>query len=162
MKQLIMLMLSLTMLVSACSNGASSDKKDEAPKVEVKINKAEEAKKKIKEAKERGKKATTEEVTTEAAIDTDKYNAARECLLNGVSTDCSDLENSEEYSKAWNNLTSEGYLCQDGRCYSPEQQQTTEAPADTQTEAPSTEEQSTEVPATDAPADVQTEVPAVQ
>lgn len=162
MKQLMMLMLSLTMLVSACNNAASTDNKDGKPEVEVKINKAEEAKKKIKEARERGR-ATTEGATTEETLNTDKYNSARDCLLNGATADCSGIENSEEYSKAWNNLTSEGYLCQNGRCYSPEEQQTTEAPADIQSTEESTEEVSTEVQSTEGPAtDIVTEAPQVQ
>lgn len=66
---------------------------------------------------------------TEPTYDTERYNTARLCLITPGKeneADCQDIMNTPEYSKAWNNLTSEGYICQSGQCNLAQQQATEE------------------------------------
>ncbi|TDM07876.1 hypothetical protein [Macrococcus lamae] len=159
MKQLIVLVLCLTVFLAACSNEPKTEsKKSSSPKVEVKVNKADEAKKKIEAAKERGRKKSDKTIE-EDKFDTEKYNQARLCLTDtsmAGTKDCTRIENSEEYSRAWNNLTNEGYICQSGHCA---QVQKSEEPS---TEAV-TVEPATEAPATEAPStEAVTEQPPVE
>ncbi|KAA1037641.1 hypothetical protein ERX35_009700 [Macrococcus equipercicus] len=144
MKQLMLLLLSLSVLLSACnSTPKTEDKKTvnadgttETPKVEVKVKQSDDARKKIEAAKERGRKKSS----TAEGLDTDKYNQAKSCLTEASMADtktCTDIENSVEYSRAWNNLTAEGYICQHKQCEAVEQPEpATETPT---TESPSSE-----------------------
>jgi len=156
MKQLMILLFSLSVLLAACND---EPKTEDKPKAEVKINKADDAKKKIEEAKERGRK-NADKTTEEDKFDTEKYNQARLCLTDAAIAGkgkCTDIENSEEYSKAWNNLTNEGYICQGNQCSLVETEApTTEVPV---TEAPVTEAPVTEAPVTETPV---TEAPPVE
>ncbi|RXK17256.1 hypothetical protein [Macrococcus sp. DPC7161] len=72
---------------------------------------------------------TVNEATTQTKpaqdFDSSIYNEARQCLITG--TKCASIADTKEYSRAWNNLTSEGYLCQSGKCTKQSEPKTTES-----------------------------------
>lgn len=85
--------------------------------------------------------------TATTTIDSEKYNLARECLITPKrknDADCQTVGNTREFSKAWNNLTAEGYICKSGRC-STEQEESTEDDK-VNNKAPVTNEQRSNVP----------------
>lgn len=84
---------------------------------------------------------------TTTTLDSEKYNLARECLITSKrknDADCQSVGNTREFSKAWNNLTAEGYICKSGRC-SAEQEESTED-YKVNNKAPVTNEQRSNVP----------------
>ncbi|GGI42775.1 hypothetical protein [Mammaliicoccus stepanovicii] len=58
-------------------------------------------------------------------IDPRTYTIARNCLLNqgNSQTECNEVENTIEFTRAWQNLSHDGYLCDDTGCSLPEENQ---------------------------------------
>ncbi|TDM40686.1 hypothetical protein ETI06_06410 [Macrococcoides goetzii] len=126
----------LLMSVVLCACGKAEDapeKVDRKPDIEVKVKPpvdkkktddtkktAKKEKNSTKEKKEKNSTAiTTKTVPTSRSYDTERYNLARTCLVTPgkeKEADCQDISHTSEYSKAWNNLTSEGYICKSGQC----------------------------------------------
>lgn len=200
MNRHIMLILTSVLVLTACNDEQEKEHKESKPKIEVKVNPEEkESKKTTEKNTDKAKSRTTENATAEASdeqiathdsnqnsveqdtIDTAKYNDSRNCLISGGErAECVVLAETKEYSKAWNNLTNEGYNCKDGACYQlnpstqtqdsahpvtherpetvqPSTQPTQELPTSENptTEVPTTEIVTTEVPSTEQPQTVQ-------
>lgn len=177
MNRLIVLVLTSLLILTACGDhNEKHQEKDTKPKVEVKVNpekKSNDKKQSEKKTKESNIEKSTE--SDEAVvhidsnegiqanyIDANKYNQARDCLVNGNSNQqCHAIAETKEYSKAWNNLTNEGYNCKNGACYEMSEEQrnpkTHEQPSTVQpsvemsTEQPTTEAPTTEMPSTESP-----------
>ncbi|MCE4957288.1 hypothetical protein [Macrococcoides caseolyticum] len=130
MKKWICLLLTV-ILLTACGKAEETKAPQETnkkPDIEVKIKPAKEekvqenkkqTKKKTKQQSEQNKSVETSNVPSQVRYDTERYNLARHCLVTPgkeLEADCKAIVNTPEYSKAWNNLTSEGYLCQSGQC----------------------------------------------
>nr|WP_263314826.1 hypothetical protein [Mammaliicoccus sp. Marseille-Q6498] len=51
-------------------------------------------------------------------IDAEKYTVSRNCLLNkgNSQAECDRVENTVEFTRAWQNLSNDGYLCNDDGC----------------------------------------------
>lgn len=198
MNRLIMLILTSVLVLTACNDGQEKEHKESKPKVEVKVNPEKKESKKTTEQNDNKTKNKTENAVPESSeeqittypsnqdnieqdnIDTTKYNDSRNCLINGGgSARCAVLAETKEYSKAWNNLTNEGYNCKDGTCYQlnpPTQTQdsthtvTHKRPEHVQpstqltTETPTTEMPTTEMPTTETPTTeiVTTELPSTE
>ncbi|MCU7557740.1 hypothetical protein [Macrococcus capreoli] len=158
MKKWICLLLMAIVLIG-CSKSEEEKpiKKDKQPQVEVKVKtkKDEKTKKKqqTKSTEDTTQQATTEQAsvpTSEQAVkhyNTDNYNLARNCLVTPgkeKTAECEDIIHTPEYSKAWNNLTSEGYICQSGQCDMKVQPKTQEHY--NQPVKPATNEQKSDVP----------------
>ncbi|QIH75146.1 hypothetical protein GTN31_02135 [Macrococcoides canis] len=200
MNRLIMLILTSVLVLTACNDEQEKEHKESKPKIEVKVNPEEkESKKTTDKNNDNTKSKSTENATAEASdeqiathdsnqnsveqdtIDTAKYNDSRNCLISGGErAECAVLAETKEYSKAWNNLTNEGYNCKAGACYQlnpstqtqdsahpvtherpetvqPSTQPTQELPTSENptTEVPTTEIVTTEVPSTEQPQTVQ-------
>ncbi|UBH22727.1 hypothetical protein LAU42_01930 [Macrococcus armenti] len=186
MKRMKMLVLTLLLVLTACGNqNEKQQEKDTKPKVEVKVNPEKKSNDKKNNEKKTEESSTVEKSTesnetvvhiesNEEAqanhIDTNKYNQARDCLVNGNNNhQCHAIAETKEYSKAWNNLTNEGYNCKNGTCYQMTQHNVTqrkeihvtqEVPSEAQpavesssemptTERPSTENVTSEAPSTE-------------
>lgn len=150
MKKLMLLVMCITVVLLACNN--KEDKKEQTkhsinnqnkdenekdmtknPAVKVKINKASDAKKKIEASRAKGAKYDSSEAL---AFNTERYNLAINCLTDTMlysQPGCQQILNTQEYSRAWNNLTENGYICQNGHCTIPTETPQTETP---QTETP--------------------------
>lgn len=63
----------------------------------------------------------------ESEFDTETYSKARNCLLNqgDSQAECDEVENTIEFTRAWQNLSHDGYLCNDEGCQLPEENQDT-------------------------------------
>ncbi len=193
MNRLIMLILTSVLVLTACNDGQEKEHKQSKPKVEVKVNPEKKESKKTTEQNNNKTKNKTENAVPESSeeqittypsnqdiivqdnIDTTKYNDSRNCLINGGgSARCAVLAETKEYSKAWNNLTNEGYNCKDGTCYQlnpPTQTQesthtvTHKRPEPVQPSTqPTTETPTTEIPTTEMPTTeiVTTELPSTE
>ncbi len=193
MNRLIMLILTSVLVLTACNDGQEKEHKESKPKVEVKVNPEKKESKKTTEQNNNKTKNKTENAVPESSeeqittypsnqdiivqdnIDTTKYNDSRNCLINGGgSARCAVLAETKEYSKAWNNLTNEGYNCKDGTCYQlnpPTQTQesthtvTHKRPEPVQPSTqPTTETPTTEIPTTEMPTTeiVTTELPSTE
>lgn len=59
----------------------------------------------------------------ESEFDTETYSKARNCLLNqgNSQAECDELEKTIEFTRAWQNLSNDGYLCNDEGCQLPEE-----------------------------------------
>lgn len=156
----------LLMSVVLCACGKAEDapeKVDHKPDIEVKVKPpvdkkktddtkktAKKEKNSTKEKKEKNSTATTTKtVQTSRGYDTERYNLARTCLVTPgkeKTTDCQDISHTSEYSKAWNNLTSEGYICRSGQCNLAVQTETEEKTIEKQEKV--TNEQKSTVPIT--------------
>lgn len=193
MNRLIMLILTSVLVLTACNDGQEKEHKESKPKVEVKVNPEKKESKKTTEQNNNKTKNKTENAVPESSeeqittypsnqdiivqdnIDTTKYNDSRNCLINGGgSARCAVLAETKEYSKAWNNLTNEGYNCKDGTCYqlnpSAQTQESTHTvthkrpePVQPSTQ-PTTETPTTEIPTTEMPTTeiVTTELPSTE
>lgn len=205
MNRLIMLILTSVLVLTACNDGQEKERKESTPKVEVKVNPEKKESKKTTEQNDNKTKSKTENAAPESSeeqivthpsnqdsvdqdnIDTTKYNDSRNCLIGGgESAGCAVLAETKEYSKAWNNLTNEGYNCKDGACYQlnpstqtqdsthtatnkrpetvqPSTQPTTETPTTemptttTETPTPTTETPTTEIVTTELPSTEQSQ-----
>ncbi|TDM22756.1 hypothetical protein [Macrococcoides canis] len=186
MNRLIMLILTSVLVLTACNDEQEKEHKESNPKIEVKVNlEKKESKKTTEKNGDKAKSRSTENATTEASdeqiatqdsnqnsveqdnIDTAKYNDSRNCLITGGErAECARLAETKEYSKAWNNLTNEGYNCKDGACYqlnpstqtqdtaSPvtqERPETVQPSTQPTLESPTSEIPTTEVPTTELP-----------
>ena len=178
MNRLIVLVLTSLLMLTACGNhNEKQQEKDTKPKVEVKINPEKKSNDK-KKSEKKTEETNTIEKSTESNetvvhidsnegtqtnhIDTNKYNQARDCLVNGNNNhQCHAIAETKEYSKAWNNLTNEGYNCKNGACYemstehsnpkTHEQPSTVQPSVEVSTEQPTTESPTTEAPSTESP-----------
>ncbi|WP_312609565.1 hypothetical protein [Mammaliicoccus sciuri] len=56
-------------------------------------------------------------------FDTEAYTVARNCLLNqgNSQAECDKAENTIEFTRAWQNLSRDGYLCNDDGCSLPKE-----------------------------------------
>ncbi len=63
--------------------------------------------------------------TVPEEFDTKVYNTARNCLLNqgNSQAECDDVESTIEFTRAWQNLSHDGYLCNDDGCTLPKDDQ---------------------------------------
>lgn len=161
MKQLMVLVLGLVLILSGCQQ--QSDEKD--PQIDKEnINQTKDEHKETGQATDHNdaKKPlvkvrvkspeTANDPATEAVSDeqynTVIYNAARNCLLTGT---CTKYTDTPEYSRAWNNLATEGYLCQDHHCVKTEQPTAEIRTVPRTTESVTTEQVTSEVPTTEVP-----------
>lgn len=130
MKKWITILIVALML---CGCGKAEEKPEKVEKqseidVKIKPQKEEKSDSKSKKTTMQDKKKTKQHSTTEEPVqtntqhttyDTERYNSARLCLTTPGKEDeasCKDIVNTPEYSKAWNNLTNEGYICKSGQC----------------------------------------------
>lgn len=163
MKKWISILL-MSVVLCACGKAEDAPKKvDHKPDIEVKVKPpvdkkktddtkktAKKEKNSTKEKKEKNSTATTTKtVQTSRGYDTERYNLARTCLVTPgkeKTADCQDISHTSEYSKAWNNLTSEGYICRSGQCNLAVQTETEEKTIEKQEKV--TNEQKSTVPIT--------------
>lgn len=162
MKKWISILL-MSVVLCACGKAEEEPKKvDHQPDIEVKVKppvdkkKTDETKKTLKKEKHSNKQkndknstSTSKTVQTSRSYDTERYNLARTCLVTPgkeKEADCQDISHSSEYSKAWNNLTSEGYICRSGQCNLAVQTETEEKIIEKQEKV--TNEQKSTVPIT--------------
>ncbi|MCH4984330.1 hypothetical protein AB4G91_08525 [Macrococcoides goetzii] len=165
MKKWISILL-MSVVLCACGKAEDAPKKvDHKPDIEVKVKPpvdkkktddtkktAKKEKNSTKEKKEKNSTATTtttKTVQTSRGYDTERYNLARTCLVTPgkeKTADCQDISHTSEYSKAWNNLTSEGYICRSGQCNLAVQTETEEKTIEKQEKV--TNEQKSTVPIT--------------
>lgn len=134
MKKWISILL-MSVVLCACGKAEESPEKvGHKPDVVVKVKppvdkkKSEETKKiakkekhitKQKDEKNNTTATTSKSVQSSGSYDTERYNLARTCLVipgKVKEADCQEISHTSEYSKAWNNLTSEGYICRSGHC----------------------------------------------
>ncbi len=169
MKQLMVLVLGLMLILSGCQQ-QSDEKEPQIDKENTKEMKDEHKETeqatghnnaKKPSVKVRVKSPETEndpatEAVSDEQYDTAIYNAARNCLLTGT---CTKYTDTPEYSRAWNNLATEGYLCQDHHCVKTEQPTAEIRTVPRTTESVTTEQVTSEVPTTEVPA---TEQPSVE
>lgn len=162
MKKWISILL-MSLVLCACGKAEEEPKKvDHQPDIEVKVKppvdkkKTDETKKTVKKEKhskeqknEKNSTSTSRTVQTSRSYDTERYNLARNCLVTPgkeKEADCQDISHTSEYSKAWNNLTSEGYICRSGQCNLAVQTETEEKIIEKQEKV--TDEQKSTVPIT--------------
>lgn len=162
MKKWISILL-MSVVLCACGKAEEAPKKvDHKPDIEVKVKppvdkkKTDETKKTVKKEKHSKKQknemnntSTSKTVQTSRSYDTERYNLARTCLVTPgkeKEADCQDISHTSEYSKAWNNLTSEGYICRSGQCNLAVQTETEEKIIEKQEKV--TNEQKSTVPIT--------------
>lgn len=163
MKKWISILL-MSVVLCACGKAEDAPKKvDHKPDIEVKVKppvdkkKTDDTKKTAKKEKNSTKEkkqknstaTTTKTVQTSRGYDTERYNLARTCLVTPgkeKEADCQDISHTSEYSKAWNNLTSEGYICKSGQCDLAVQTETEEETIEKQEKV--TNEQTSTVPIT--------------
>ncbi|WP_312040032.1 hypothetical protein [Macrococcoides bohemicum] len=162
MKKWISILL-MSVVLCACGKAEEAPKKvDHKPDIEVKVKppvdkkKPDKTKKTVKKEKHSKKQknemnntSTSKTVQTSRSYDTERYNLARTCLVTpGKEKEavCQEISHTSEYSKAWNNLTSEGYICRSGQCNLAVQTETEEKIIEKQEKV--TNEQKSTVPIT--------------
>ncbi|TDL98015.1 hypothetical protein ERX27_04890 [Macrococcus brunensis] len=162
MKQQMVLVLGLLVMLSGCQQ--TSDEKDSRiEKENIKATKDthkatqkdtkqstenNEDKKPSVKVRVKSPENTSTEMPAEKQYDTAVYNEARNCLLAGT---CTKYTDTPEYSRAWNNLATEGYLCQNHHCRKTEHPTAEVKIVPPATESVTTEQVTSETPTTEAP-----------